>query len=136
MDTLATTIIIHYGNQPLMAAPCIMDTSPSTCFCACSWTPLSKNRKRHSTLVYYQGSSLLSVRTLCDFQKSRILPSRSVQFQELENSMAQFGAVFRYCKSYGAVRCGFDKQEITRCDSVRFRKVRNLTVRFGEINLK
>ena len=54
----------------------------------------------------------------------------------------RFGAVFSYCKSYGAVRfldipgilqCGFQKPEILRCGSVRFSKIGNPTVRFGAV---
>ena len=53
----------------------------------------------------------------------------------------RFGAVFRYRKSYRAVRsrdtsyravrCGFQKSEILRCGSVQFSDIVNPTVRFG-----
>ena len=42
----------------------------------------------------------------------------------------RFGAVFRYCESYGAVRfC----DKILRCGSVRLSKTGNPTVRFGAV---
>ena len=53
----------------------------------------------------------------------------------------RLGAVFGFCKSYGAVRCcdisygaarsSFENSKILRCGSVRFSKTVNATVRFG-----
>ena len=53
----------------------------------------------------------------------------------------RFGAAFRYCESYGAVRCcdisngvvrcGFKISQMLLCGSVRFLDVENPTVRFG-----
>ena len=58
---------------------------------------------------FFQDSSWLSVRTRCGFQKSEILRSGSVRFEENGNLIygaVRFG-VLRYRKSLGAVwRCG------------------------------
>ena len=57
-------------------------------------------------LHIYQGCLRLSVRTRCGFLKSKILRSGSVRFEVSGNLTVRFGAVFRYCNSFGAVRCG------------------------------
>ena len=58
-----------------------------------------------------------------------------VLFLESKNLALRFGAVFGYCKFYGAVRGGFEKTAILRCGSVRVSNTVNLTVRFGaEVN--
>ena len=70
-----------------------------------------------------------------------------MRFSEIENPTVQFGAVliignftvrfgavFRYCKSYGAVRCGFQKSVILRYGSVRLSNIVNpRTVRLGAV---
>ena len=46
---------------------------------------------------------------------TKILRSSSVQFLESGNLTVRFGAVFRYCKSYGAVRCCDISYGAVRC---------------------
>ena len=50
---------------------------------------------------------------------------------KIENTTVQFGGVFRYCKSYGAVRCCLVISCILRWGSVRILEIRNPTVRLG-----
>ena len=73
----------------------------------------------------YQACLRLSVRTRCGFLKSKILRSGSVRFSERGNLAVRFGAVFRYCKSYGAVI-----YPTVRFGAL-FKKIGNPAVRFG-----
>ena len=95
-------------------------------------------------LHIYQGCLRLSVRTRCGFLKSKILRSGSVRFEVSGNLTVRFGAVFRYCNSFGAVRCGAVTYPTVRFGavlknrksyggSVRFSEIRNPTVRFGAV---